>query len=373
MAGIYVHIPFCKSRCRYCDFFSTTLLHLQIPYIEAVKAEAQLRRSYLGEQTISSIYLGGGTPSLLQSKQICSLLEALKENFAVADNAEITMEANPGDLSLEKLRHLRQTGVNRLSIGIQTFSDSALKLLGRRHTAHEATDVVSAAREAGFDNISIDLMYGLPGQTLEQLSNDIWHAIETGVEHISTYNLTYEDNTPLTQMLRQGLITQQPDDTLNRMAELIYEKLTAAGYIRYEVSNYCKPQYHSRHNSAYWYHIPYLGLGAGAHSFNGVSRQWNISDIKIYIDSVRARNLQYEKETLTATDLYNEIVMLRLRTREGICLSELSDTDRDYCLQQAQPFIHTGKLTLCDNHLKASLSGINILDFMTRELMKVER
>lgn len=370
MAGIYVHIPFCKSRCRYCDFFSTTLLHLQIPYIEAVKTEAQLRRTYLGEQTIGSVYLGGGTPSLLQSEQICSLLETLYANFAIDNNAEISIEANPGDLSLEKLRHIRQTGVNRLSIGIQTFSDSALKLLGRRHTASEATDAVLAAREAGFDNISIDLMYGLPGQTLEELSNDIWHAIETGVEHISTYNLTYEDNTPLTQMLRQGLITQQPDDILNQMAGLIYEKLTSAGYIRYEVSNYCKPHYQSRHNSSYWYQIPYIGLGAGAHSFNGKSRQWNISDINRYIDSVRARNLQYEKETLTETDLYNETVMLRLRTKDGICLSELTDADRNYCMLHARSFVESEKLILSNNNLKATLAGFNILDYMTRELMR---
>ena len=370
MAGVYIHIPFCKSRCRYCDFFSTTMLHLRQAYTEAVKDEILLRRGYLDGQTIESIYFGGGTPSLLETKQIRSLLDTLKENYDIASSAEITMEANPADLDTDKLKALRDIGVNRLSIGIQSFNDRHLALLGRRHNAAEAEEAVANAKNAGFSNVSIDLIYGIPHQTLDDLESDINKALSLDVQHISTYNLTFENSTPLTMMLQKGIISEQSDEQLNQMSQLIYNKLNIAGFTRYEVSNHCKPDLHSHHNTAYWFHVPYIGLGAGAHSFCSWSRQWNISDINAYIEGVRARNLQYKSETLSDTDIYNERVMLRLRTMEGIDLGIFNPKDKLYCLGKAQQFLQTGKMLLEDNRLRATLEGWNILDFMTRELMK---
>ena len=370
MAGIYIHIPFCKSRCRYCDFYSTTFLDLREEYTEALVIEAELRKHYLGTEPVSTIYFGGGTPSLLSASQIELILRKIHSLYKVEDEAEITLEANPGDLTKEYLRELRDTGINRLSIGIQSFDNNNLRLIGRRHTAEEAKEAVRMAQEAGFGNISIDLIYGIPGQTTEQWEEELRQAIQLDVQHISTYCLTYEDGTKMTQMLQNGDIIAVDDDTENRMYAILVNTLKDNGFEQYEVSNFAKVGYYSHHNSAYWDDTPYMGLGAAAHSYDGRTRQWNISDIKEYIRQVQTKDLQPEKEVLTERDKYNECVMLSLRTAKGIDLNRLTEEERDYCLRKAETFINNGQLVSCGNRIVATMSGINILNLITEHLMQ---
>lgn len=286
MAGIYIHIPFCKSRCKYCDFFSTTMLEMREKYIMALVQEIEQRKNYLPTKDIYTIYFGGGTPSLMEVTQLETVLQAIYNNYNVEKGAEITLEANPGDLTAEKLQALRKMGFNRLSIGIQSFSNEMLQRIGRRHTAEQAISAVQLARDAGFNNMSIDLIYGLPGQTMENWKEEVTHAIALDVEHISAYCLSYEEGTPLTQMLHKGEILEIDEDIENQMYDYLVNTLKTNGLRRYEVSNFCKDNYYSQHNSSYWNNTPYIGLGAGAHSYNGLSRQWNISNLKSYIDGV---------------------------------------------------------------------------------------
>lgn len=371
MAGIYLHIPFCKSRCRYCDFYSTTLLSKREQYVSAILAEAELRKDYLHGKPVQTIYFGGGTPSQLRTEDIGLILQRLKDLFDVQTEAEITIEANPGDLSTDYLYQLHTAGVNRLSIGIQSFNDQRLLLLGRRHTVGQAIQAVQYAREAGFTNISIDLIYGIPNQTIDEWKDELKQALSLNIEHISTYCLTYEQETEMSKMLAAGQISAIDDDTANEMYDILRKILTDSGYIHYEVSNFAKPKHYSQHNSAYWNGTEYLGLGAAAHSYDGKSRQWNTNNLEDYIRQVKSVNLQAETEYLTEQDIYNERVMLGLRTMNGIDLSQFSKQELTYCLRQAQPFIDSGKLCLSANHIKTTEQGINILNLITRELMQV--
>lgn len=371
MAGIYIHIPFCKSRCRYCDFYSTTMLDKREEYVRAVLEEARIRQSYLDNKTVHTIYFGGGTPSQLSVTEIATILHRLKELFQPADEMEITIEANPCDLTTDYLTRLILVGINRLSIGIQSFDDKRLKLLGRRHMATQAIQAFNQARAAGFTNISIDLIYGIPEQSISDWKQELLQAIELNPEHISTYCLSYEQGTPLTEMLVNNKITAVDDETENEMYAVLTNTLINYGYEQYEVSNFAKPNYHSRHNSSYWNGTAYLGLGAGAHSYNGKSRQWNQSDLDEYIAQVKSGNIKAETEYLTQTDIYNERVMLGLRTINGIDLSQFSETEKAYCLKQAQQFINSGQLLLTTNRLQATMPAINILNLITQHLMQL--
>ena len=356
-AGLYIHIPFCKKRCLYCDFFSTTLLERQEEYIEALLTEWHARREELREP-IKTIYLGGGTPSTLPAEKIQRLLEAV----GTRDAEEITMELNPGDATPTYLQALRKTGINRLSIGIQSFQDEQLRLLGRRHTAAQAEEAVHRAQEAGFDNISIDLMYALPGQTNDLWEKDISCALQLGVQHISTYGLMYEKGTALTRMRDRGEIQVVDEDTENAMYDLLCERLQKAGFIHYEVSNFALPGYESKHNSSYWDGTPYLGLGAGAHSYIGRVRSWNPSDLEAYIQGIKTHTLMREQETLTDTDLYNERIMLGLRTKRGVLRTDIrSDISR---WLEAQLLRETE-----DGRIVATQQGIHILNTIIEDLM----
>ena len=387
MPSLYLHIPFCKSRCAYCDFFSTTLLPRREAYVDALCKEATRRLSPLNSQlstlnSISTIYFGGGTPSLLSPNQIARILQTINATQAI----EVTLEANPGDLTPDYLHAIREAGVNRLSIGIQSFDDEVLRRIGRRHTAAEAKAAVKAAQAAGFDNISIDLIYGIPTQlsplnpqlsTLNpQLSplnppllawqDQIRQALQLGVQHISTYCLSYEEGTRMTRMLEQGEITEVDEDTENAMYDLLVSQLKEAGFEHYEVSNFALPGYRSRHNSSYWNRTPYIGLGAGAHSYDGVrTRSWNPDNLEEYIRAMERGEDAATYETLTDTDLYNERIMLGLRTAEGIALSEL------HAPALAQPFIERGLLQeTTDRRLTATISGIHILNRIIEDLME---
>lgn len=400
MSGIYIHIPFCKSRCAYCDFFSTTQLSRREAYVDALCKEAKRRLATLNSQlstlpSISTIYFGGGTPSLLSPDQIARILQTIDAQQAI----EITLETNPGDLTPDYLRAVREAGVNRLSIGIQSFDNEVLRLIGRRHTAAEAKAAVKAAQAAGFDNISIDLIYGIPSLALYTPQNQsdgaapdsiginfqphlldiptlnsplsaweaqIEQALQLGVQHISTYCLSYEEGTRMTRMLEQGEITEVDEDTENAMYDLLVSQLKEAGFEHYEVSNFALPGYRSRHNSSYWNRTPYIGLGAGAHSYDGArTRSWNPDNLEEYIRAMERGEDAATYETLTDTDLYNERIMLGLRTKEGIAIDELHNP------ALATPFIAKGLLKkTSDNRLIATLQGIHILNRIIEDLME---
>lgn len=362
MAGIYIHIPFCKSRCKYCDFFSTTHLEKQSQYVQALLMEIQDRLPISNTQyPISTIYIGGGTPSTLQVQHLQAIVEAIRRE-ARGERQEITLEANPGDITEEKVRAWREMGINRLSIGIQSFHDELLQLIGRRHNAEQARRAVATAQAAGFDNISIDLMYALPSQTMEMWKKDVAEALKLGVQHISTYGLIYEEGTALTTLLDHGVVEAVDEDTEMQMYDYIVAELTAHGYIHYEVSNFALPNRESQHNSSYWNDTPYIGLGAGAHSYDGQCRSWNISDLDSYIAQANAHQLQPETERLTDEQRHTERVMLSLRTNKGVAMNDIDNN-------KAQSYIQQGLLQQVDTRLVATTKGFHILNRIIEDLV----
>lgn len=374
MKGVYIHIPFCVSRCRYCDFYSTTCLDRREDYIQAVVQEAAGRIA--DGSDIRTIYFGGGTPSQLTAGQVKRIVESLRlgkegierkegtESKESKESREVTMEVNPGDVTVEYLRAVREAGINRLSIGIQSFRDELLQRIGRRHTAQQAIEAVHAARQAGLDNLSIDLIYGLPGQTMQMWQQDIEQALALHPEHISTYCLSYEEGTVLTRMRDEGQISEQDDDTLNEMYDTLCQQLKDAGYEHYEVSNFALPNRRSRHNSSYWNDKPYIGLGAGAHSYDGQVRSWNPSDLDAYIAGTLAHNLLVESETLTPEQKHEESIMLRLRTSEGVSRDLL--TGREPIVQR---YIASGLLVEKDGNIIATQQGLHILNTIITDLI----
>ena len=354
MAGIYVHIPFCVSRCAYCDFFSTTQLDKRSAYVQALLREWQERKDYLQSQPVKTIYLGGGTPSLLKMEDLRLLMEALPTQQA----NEVTLEANPGDIDEEHIRAWQAMGVNRLSMGIQSFDNKMLRRLGRRHTAEQAIEAVRLAQRLGMTNLSIDLMYGLPEQTLDDWKKEVATALTLEVPHLSTYCLMIEPSTPLGQQYQQGKIKEVDEDTQNGMYDYICEETNANGYEHYEISNFAKENYRSQHNSGYWDGTWYLGLGAGAHSYNGTSRQWNEADLEGYI-----RERKEEKEVLTEEDKYNEKIMLGLRTKEGIA-------DHMVTAEAVRSWIEQGHLLHQGQRYMATQTGQHILNTIIESLMR---
>ena len=359
--GIYLHIPFCKSRCKYCDFFSTTDLEKQSQYVDALLCEWQDRRNELRDPT-RTLYIGGGTPSTLDLESIEKiLLNIVQPDSTWCKIEEITLEVNPGDVTKEKAAAWRKMGINRLSMGIQTFDDTLLQLIGRRHTAQEARNAVAIAQAAGFDNISIDLMYALPSQTIQQWRKDVAQALQLGVQHISTYGLIYEEGTHLTNLLEQGIIEAVDEDTELQMYDYLVEQLTMNGFVHYEVSNFSLPGRQSKHNSSYWNNTPYLGLGAGAHSYDGNTRTWNVSDLDEYIQQAINHRLQPEKEELTDEDKHTERVMLGLRTNQGVSVEDVQ-------LDKAQPYLQQQLLKQEGNRLIATTQGWHILNRIIEDL-----
>ncbi len=363
MAGLYVHIPFCKKRCLYCDFYSTTLLGRQEEYVAALCKEIKARKDEAGEP-IRTIYIGGGTPSTLKAEDIARLLQTIGTQGA----EEITMELNPGDAMEEYLRRIREAGVNRLSMGVQSFQDELLRFIGRRHNAQQAIDAVHMAQKAGFENISIDLMYALPGQTMAQWKADIETALGLGVQHISSYGLMYEDGTALTQMRDRGEIEPIDEETENAMYDYLCERLKEAGVEHYEVSNFALPGYEAKHNSSYWDGTPYIGVGAGAHSYIGNVRSWNPDDIEAYMAGIERGDLVRESETLSEKDLYNERIMLGLRTKKGILVSDVDVRNANEMVTRMRgknPLLRVTE----DGRLVATQKGIHVLNRIIEELM----
>ena len=375
MAGIYIHIPFCKRRCIYCDFFSTTQSEKKSAYVQALCQELDMRKDYLEGEDIETIYLGGGTPSQLTQKELEEIFSSLYNIYKVKEDAEITLEANPDDLTPEYIHMLRTLPINRISMGIQTFQEETLKLLHRRHTAQQAIEAVKHCREAGFQNISIDLMYGLPGETLETWKEDLQQAIALHPEHISAYHLIYEEGTALWKLREQNQVEEADEDLSVTLFKTLIEELTHAGYEHYEISNFCLPGLHSRHNSSYWIGKKYLGCGPSAHSFNGTSRQWNVASLDKYIQSIQQGELDYEIEELDIYTRYNDFVITTIRTHWGMSLSHLRSTYGEnlyqYCLRMAKPHLEQGVLEMKEDTLKLTKEGIFISDGIMSDLLWV--
>ncbi|WP_018108325.1 radical SAM family heme chaperone HemW [Bacteroides propionicifaciens] len=376
MAGIYIHIPFCKTRCSYCDFYSTTESSLSTPYIDAVCQELILRKDYLDSEPIRTIYLGGGTPSQLTYNELKQLFDTIAQHYDIAGATEITMEANPDDLSLDYLEALKSLPINRLSIGIQTFQPSMLKKLNRRHTSEQAIRAVLDAKRCGFDNISIDLMYGLPDETMENWRRDIQQAIDLDIQHISAYHLIYEKGTVMHKKLTQGFIQEVDEDfSLQSFTNLI-NILTENGFIHYEISNFAKPGKIAQHNTSYWTGDKYLGCGPSAHSYNGLNRCYNESSLRKYINSINKNKYSNEVEYLDISTQYNDYIITSLRTMRGLSLDMLQKrygmTYYDYALNMAKKHLKDGNLELVDNNLKLTKSGIFISDGIMSDLLYIE-
>ena len=375
MAGIYIHTPFCKRRCIYCDFFSTTQSEKKPAYIYALCQELDLRKDYLEGEDIETIYLGGGTPSQLAQEELEKIFSALYNIYKVKEDAEITLEANPDDLTPEYVYMLRSLPINRISMGIQTFQEETLKLLHRRHTARQAIEAFQRCREAGFQNISIDLMYGLPGETLDTWKQDLQQAIALRPEHISAYHLIYEEGTALWKLKEQHQVEEADEDLSVTLFRTLIDELTRAGYEHYEISNFCLPGLHSRHNSSYWTGKKYLGCGPSAHSFNGTSRQWNVASLDKYIHAIQQGKLDYEIEELDIYTRYNDFVITAIRTHWGMSLSQLRSTYGEelyrYCLRMAKPHLAQGVLEMKEDTLKLTKEGIFISDGIMSDLLWV--
>ena len=346
MAGIYIHIPFCKSKCGYCGFYSLPSIKLKDRFLEALEVEIAERKDYLHGEPVGTVYFGGGTPSLLSTKEIEGILHLIYIHYPLAENPEITLEANPDTLSLDYLQALRKVGINRLSIGIQSFFDNDLQYLGRKHNAEHARKCLVWAKQAGFENLSIDLIYGLPTSNAEQWNRNLDLFFEAEIPHLSAYALTLEPNSILTKQIEIGKVAPVSEDDALRDYDILCQRAEENGYLHYEISNFCRRGMHSKHNASYWFGTPYLGLGPSAHSFDGSSRQWNVSSVEKYLD---AGLRDAGRETLSREQTYDEYVMLRLRTHWGIDLkwlkNKMGERLATHCEQQAQPLIQQGRLT----------------------------
>ena len=374
MAGIYIHIPFCKKACHYCNFHFSTSQNLVSKMIEAICVEAELRNGYVQED-IATVYFGGGTPSLITIEDLRFTIEKLNSLFRITGDAEITLEANPDDISEEKLQGWRSLGINRLSIGVQSFFDEDLEWMNRAHNALQAKHSMEMSKQAGFENITIDLIYGLPGLTDERWKQNLCTAFEFDIPHLSCYALTVEPNTALKKLIELNKKDNIHAEKQARHFELLMQLAEAAGYEHYEISNFAKPSFRSRHNSSYWQGRCYIGLGPSAHSYNGSSRQWNISNNALYIDSISKKILPLEQETLTQTQRVNEYIMTGLRTSEGISLKtlqQLSDeTTAVHILRDAQKFVQQKLLGVKDDSLFLTREGKLFADGIASDLFRL--
>lgn len=375
MAGIYIHIPFCKQRCNYCAFYSSTLYNLREEYTDALCKELRMRRDYVSDDTIGTIYFGGGTPSTLAIEQLKKICDTIYSYYPVSESPEITIECNPDDLTPEFLSQLRTLPFNRISMGVQSFNDTQLKRLGRRHTAESARQAIMNARNAGYSNISIDLMFALPGSTAEEWQHDLDSAIAQKPDHISAYNLMYEEGTPLYRALQRGDFEELGEDENVEQFGMLIKTLKGAGYRHYEISNFAISGKESLHNSSYWNDTSYIGCGAAAHSYNGTSREWNIADIKAYIEGINSGKRSFEVECLSEEERYNDAILTRLRTSDGIPIEWMKERFsaglNAFMQRTAKKEIALGNLKEENGHLSLTEKGIFISDAVIRELIYV--
>jgi oxygen-independent coproporphyrinogen-3 oxidase len=371
MAGVYIHIPFCTKACHYCDFYFSTSLNNKESVVSAIHKEIGLRKDYLQDKNISTIYFGGGTPSLLNYDELAALLDDIRKHFKVA-SAEITLEANPDDLNKEKLQELKRAGINRLSIGIQSFYDEDLVLMNRSHNSGQAVSAVKDAQDAGFSNISVDLIYGLPNLTMERWQKNMQQAFDLQVPHLSAYSLTVETRTALHDFVKKGKVKLPAEAMVIEQFMALMEAAQKNGFVHYEISNFAKPGMESKHNSSYWKNEHYLGLGPSAHSFDGVSRQWNIANNGAYVNKIGCGESWFEREELSVADRYNEYIMTRLRTIWGIDLAFVKANFGEDKLsafeKQLQPFITSGDLQRGKENVFLTPKGKLLADKIASEL-----
>jgi oxygen-independent coproporphyrinogen-3 oxidase len=371
MSGIYIHIPFCKQACYYCNFYFSTSLKKKDELLNCLVKEIKLRKEELNNDIVETIYFGGGTPSLLSTEEIQTILNAVYDNFEVVENPEITLEANPDDLSEEKIIALSKSPINRLSIGVQSFFERDLKLMNRAHNAEESKKCLQLATKY-FKNISVDLIYGIPDCSNEQWLENIHTALSFGIPHISSYALTVEPNTALESFINKGIIKNVDDDKAEEQFVILTEELNKADFIHYELSNFGKEGFFSENNSSYWLGKSYLGIGPAAHSFNGKQRSWNVQNNTKYIKSILAKELPIQREILSVTDMYNEYVMTGLRTIWGVSLqkikSDFGENYSKYLIMQAQKFIDKELLYLKDDVLKTTQKGKFLSDGLASDL-----
>lgn len=372
MAGIYVHIPFCKRKCFYCDFYSVASQSDKEKFIRSLQKEISLQKNYLQGEEISSIYFGGGTPSLFSASELSGILKNLHQHFSILSDAETTIETNPDDITEKVAHELLNAGVNRISTGIQSFSDDDLKLLNRGHNAQQAIDAITILKKAGFSNISADLIYGLPGMSIETWKKNLDIMFARNIQHISAYHLSVEPGTVFAHFLEKGKIKLPDEEQGIEQFKMLIHAAKTHGFIHYEISNFALANFHSKHNSAYWQQKKYLGLGPSAHSFNGSSRQWNVSNLKEYIDAIEKNEIPFSIEQLSARDKFNEYVMTSLRTKQGIDLTYLSSHFNNlFCsdlLLKAKKYEGTSHLNIIEDKIILTDEGLFISDRIIAEL-----
>ncbi|MBP3641798.1 radical SAM family heme chaperone HemW [Parabacteroides johnsonii] len=375
MAGLYIHIPFCAKRCLYCDFFSNTDMKFKEPYVSAVIREMQLRQEYIGEEPLDTIYFGGGTPSQLQQADFERIFKAIDCLFNISSCKEITLEANPDDMTPEYVTSLRNLPFNRVSMGVQSFKEKDLHFLNRRHDREQALRAVGLCKENGIQNISIDLIYGLPGQTLEEWQENLDDAIHLEIPHISAYHLIYEEGTALYKLMEAGKVAPIEEELSVTLFSTLINRLAEAGYLHYEISNFACPGYFSQHNSSYWTGKKYIGIGPSAHSYDGESRQWNISSLPRYLEGIRTGIPNIEIEKLDINTKYNDFIITGLRTMWGIRTSDIreqfGEEKQAYLERQAATYLHQGLLIYENDTLTLSKEGIFISDGIMSDLLWV--
>jgi len=373
MAGIYIHIPFCRQKCYYCDFYKTVNTSLKQKFLSGLDKEAKLRKNYLEKESIETIYFGGGTPSVLVPAELELIFEALFAHYKIERDAEITLEANPDDLTPDYLRDLKSLGINRLSIGIQAFQDEHLKKMNRRHNAQQAEQVVLNAVNAGFNNLSVDLIYGLPNLTIEQWMASLNRVFQLPVQHLSAYHLTYHEGTPFYTWLKKGTLKELSEDDSVAQFNILIDRAETAGFEQYEISNFARNKMYSRHNSAYWLGQKYLGLGPSAHSYDRVKRRWNVAHVESYVQGLSEGDHYFEEEELGTDEHYNEYILTRIRTKWGVDLSfvrqQFGTEYHDYLLKQIGKYQKTGSVILRDGILSLAREGLLISDEIMSQLM----
>lgn len=375
MAGLYIHIPFCAKRCLYCDFFSNTDMRYKEAYIRAIIEEMKQRQLYIEGEPIETIYFGGGTPSQLTAADFELIFETIYQLFDTTSCQEITLEANLDDMTADYIKSIRTLPFNRISMGVQSFQEKDLRFLNRRHNSQQAKQAVALCQEQGITNISIDLIYGLPGQTLEEWESNLEEAIRLQIPHISAYHLIYEEGTALYKLMEAGKITPVEEELSVTLFSTLIDRLTEAGYLHYEISNFARPGCFSQHNSSYWTGKPYLGIGPSAHSYNRHSRQWNVSSLPLYIKGINEQSPEIEIEELDIHTRYNDFIITGLRTMWGIRLNDIrtlfGEDKLSYLNQQAKSYLQKGLLLQQHDTLTLSKEGIFISDGIMSDLLWV--
>lgn len=373
MAGIYIHIPFCRQKCYYCDFYKTVNISLTGRFIDVLSKEINLRKNFSEGETIETIYFGGGTPSVLTEQELTQILQILHHEFEIVPDAEITFEANPDDLKTDYLERLFHSGINRLSIGIQSFQYTHLKRMNRRHTAQQAVQSVENAVKAGFRNISIDLIYGLPELTTKEWQNSLDQVFQLPVDHLSAYHLTYHEGTPFYTWLKKGTLKETGETESTRQFNILVDRAEAAGFEQYEISNFSKNEMYSKHNTAYWTGKKYLGLGPSAHSFNGVSRQWNFSHLESYLKAYEQGKPFFGEEILTEKEKFNEYILTRLRTKWGVSVvfmeEEFGREKVSHFLKNIGKYENAGWISRKNEIFLLSRKGLFVSDDILAQLM----